>query len=91
MLSLSRNGERITGAIVEHKGQQIEVVAAKGVVLAAGGFEHNQALRDEGLPKPSKPEWSVSQTNNTGDAIKAARELGAKSSLMEHGYCKYRG
>ena len=86
MTSLINEEGKVTGAIIERDGKPTKVIAGKGVVLAAGGFEHNSQMRDASLPQPSKADWSVSQTNNTGDAIQAAQSIGAKLDLMKHAW-----
>ena len=86
MLELSGGPSRVTGAVVERSGETVDVVAKLGVVLAAGGFEHNGPMRAAELPAPTDPDWSVSQENNTGDAIQAARAFGAKTTLMQHAW-----
>jgi 3-oxosteroid 1-dehydrogenase len=86
MRSLIKEDGKVTGAVIEHEGEECKVTATKGVILAAGGFEHNAQMRDENLPEPSKADWSVSQTNNTGDAIQAAQSVGAKLELMNHAW-----
>ncbi len=58
----------------------------RGVILAAGGFEHNQAMRDEYLPKPTRAEWTVTPPSNTGDAIRAGQGVGAQVALMDHAW-----
>lgn len=85
MKSLLHQDNKVVGAMVERDGELTEV-RAKHVILAAGGFEHNEKLRSEKLPEPTKTDWSVSQNNNTGDAIIAAQELRAATSLMEHAW-----
>lgn len=86
MLSLLEKDGKVIGAVVEYEGQAIEVHASQGVMLTAGGFEHNADMREQNLPAPSKAEWSVSQVNNTGDSIRAASKLGAKLELMNHAW-----
>lgn len=63
-----------------------EIKATKGVLLAAGGFDHNQAMRDENMPKPNKAEWSAGVATNTGDMIKAGQDLGAATGLMDEAW-----
>lgn len=75
-------GGRVTGAIVAHEGKDIHVRAARGIVLGAGGFERNQAMRDRYLPGEGRPEWSGGQEGNTGDAIEAGIAVGAATDLM---------
>lgn len=85
MLSLLSEGGKVIGAVISHEGKTVNV-GASSVLLAAGGFEHNAEMRSASLPQPSKPDWSVSQENNTGDSILAALPLGAKIELMNHAW-----
>lgn len=66
---------RVVGAVVEREGRLINVRASKGVCLAAGGFEHNRALRDQYLPQPTSTEWSCANRHNTGDWLAATAAL----------------
>ncbi|NIB38991.1 FAD-binding protein [Pseudomaricurvus alkylphenolicus] len=87
LLDLVRGDDgAVSGAIVNREGQRIRVRARKGVVLGAGGFERNQAMRDQYLPGEGRPEWSGGQVNNTGDAILAGMRIGAATDLMEHAW-----
>ena len=47
------------------------------MVLAAGGFEKNKAMRDQYLPKPTDTHWSAGVSTNTGDAVNAGMAVGA--------------
>jgi len=82
MIELVTEGGRVAGALVERDGRTIEVRARHGVVLAAGGFEHNQAMREHYLPKPTNAVWSAAYETNTGDGIRAGLKLGAATRLM---------
>ena len=83
LLELVFDGRRVTGAKVSHDGQTVTVTAAKGVVLGAGGFERNQALREQHLPKPTSEAWTATPPGcNTGDAIQAGAAVGGALSLM---------
>jgi 3-oxosteroid 1-dehydrogenase len=74
---------RVTGAVIEREGKRLRVQARKGVVLAAGGFEHNQQMREQYLPKPTEARWSGGIRTNTGDAIRdRCMRLGARARLM---------
>jgi 3-oxosteroid 1-dehydrogenase len=75
---------RIAGVIVERNGQRLRVLARRGVILAAGGFERNQSMRERYLPKPSAAQWSATPPHNTGDAILAGEQAGGALDLMEH-------
>jgi 3-oxosteroid 1-dehydrogenase len=83
---LADDGGRIVGATVFLNGRRVVVRARRGVVLAAGGFEHNQAMRDQYLPKPTSTAWSAAAGTNTGDAIRAALGIGATTRLMDGGW-----
>ncbi|MEM2238504.1 MAG: FAD-binding protein [Candidatus Caldarchaeum sp.] len=56
---------------------------SRGVLLASGGFEHNQQMRGKFLPSPTSRDWAVGAVGNTGDSIQAAAKLGAKLALMD--------
>jgi 3-oxosteroid 1-dehydrogenase len=73
----------VIGVIVEKEGQPMNIQARKGVLLAAGGFEHNQEMREQYLPHPTNAEWSAANPDNTGDAIRMAQALGAVLDLMD--------
>ncbi|MFM0549367.1 FAD-dependent oxidoreductase [Paraburkholderia sediminicola] len=75
---------RVTGVVIERGGQRMRVLAKRGVILAAGGFERNQAMRERFLPRPTQAQWSATPPHNTGDAIAAGMQLGARVALMEH-------
>ncbi len=73
---------RVDGAVIRHNGKDVRVQAGKGIIMAAGGFERNQRMRDTYLPGESRPEWSGGQENNTGDVIEAGIRIGAATDLM---------
>jgi len=75
-LSLIAGDEGIKGVRVKHDGKTVEV-RAKGVVLAAGGFQANTEMRTSYLG----PLWELAKIRgarfNTGDGIKMALDVGA--------------
>ena len=75
---------RVTGVLARRNGAQVRIEARRGVILAAGGFERNQAMREQYLPHPSRAEWSATPPHNTGDGIQAAQRAGAALELMSH-------
>ena len=81
--SLIMDNGKVVGAIALQKGKTVRIKARKGVILAAGGFEKNQAMREQYLPKPTNTEWSAGCKTNTGDAIRIAEEVGAKLGMMD--------
>ena len=77
---------RVTGARLTHDGVPTSVRARRAVVLAAGGFEHNQEMRERYLPAPTDTRWSAAAGTNTGDAHRAAMALGGATRLMNGGW-----
>ncbi len=59
------------------------IKARRGVILASGGFEHNEQMRVKYQRAPITTEWTVGAEANTGDGIVAAEKLGATLELME--------
>ena len=82
--ALLQDDGKVIGVEVEHASVTKRIHARRGVILASGGFEQNQALREQYLPAPTQVKWSATPTGqNTGDALLAAQALGAKTSLMD--------
>lgn len=87
LVALIRDGDgAVVGAWVEKQGKKLAVRASKGVILGAGGFERNQSMREAYLPGEGRVEWSGGQENNTGDAIRAAMDIGAATDLMHEAW-----
>lgn len=83
---LIRDGERVTGVLAESAGRPYRVMARKGVIVGAGGFEHSQALRERFLPAPTQRHWSAASPTNTGDLHLAAERIGAALHLMDEAW-----
>ncbi|MBS0378872.1 MAG: FAD-dependent oxidoreductase [Proteobacteria bacterium] len=83
---LTDDSGRVTGARISRNGRTQVVRARRAVVLAAGGFEHNQAMREQYLPQPTDARWSAAAGTNTGDAHRAALAIGAATRLMNGGW-----
>ena len=83
MVELIADGDAVLGAVVESNGQRQRIRASKGVVLASGGFEKNQELREQYLPAPTNTAWSAGNPGNEGDALLVGLSLGAKTRLMK--------
>lgn len=78
-IGLLRDASRVTGARVEIDGVVHQVRAARGVVLACGGFPHDVARRARTFAyTPSGREhWSAAPRSNTGDGIRLGESIGA--------------
>lgn len=77
---------RVIGVEAERQGRTIHIRGRKGVLLAAGGFESNQAMREKYLPSPTSAEWTCANPYNTGDIIEMGREAGAALELMDEAW-----
>jgi 3-oxosteroid 1-dehydrogenase len=75
---------RVAGVIAERAGQKIRIRADKAVILAAGGFESNQAMREKYLPNPTRAEWTCANPENTGDALNMGLAIGAALDLTDY-------
>jgi 3-oxosteroid 1-dehydrogenase len=75
---------RVVGVQVERAGEVLTIRAANGVLLAAGGFDHNAEMRTTySHPVVAHVRWTLGAESNTGDAIAAGIKLGAAVDLME--------
>ena len=83
---LTTDGGRVTGAVLGHDGREVTVTARRGVVLAAGGFDHNMAMRRKFQSESLGEHTSLGAETNTGDAIHTAQDLGAAIDLMDQSW-----
>jgi succinate dehydrogenase/fumarate reductase flavoprotein subunit len=69
---------KVTGAVVGSPGGDIEVRAARGVVLACGGFPHDVARKKALLPHAptGREHWSAASRGNTGDGLRLGEGAG---------------
>jgi 3-oxosteroid 1-dehydrogenase len=83
---LITDADRVTGVVVNRSGQRVEVVARRGVILAAGGFDHRMDWRWKFQSESLQPQASLGAEGNTGDAIRIAQEIGAGIELMDQAW-----
>ncbi|WP_326569806.1 3-oxosteroid 1-dehydrogenase [Amycolatopsis rhabdoformis] len=76
---LTTENGRVTGV----RAAERIFTARRGVVLACGGFEHNEEMRTKYQRAPIGTEWTVGAAANTGDGIAAGLKLGAATDLMD--------
>ena len=76
---------RVVGVDARRDGQPVRYRADRGVLLAAGGYDHNADLRRQ-HQAPLTGEWSSGVPENTGDALTAALEVGAEAALLEEAW-----
>jgi len=78
---------RVSGVRVSHFGRGYEIEAKQGVILCAGGFEWNQALRDRFFPVPGLTRHSSTPEDaNRGEALIAGMDIGADTEHTQAGW-----
>ncbi|MFI1927968.1 FAD-binding protein [Streptomyces sp. NPDC020377] len=76
---------RVVGIEAVSDGERVRIRATRGVILAAGGFEHDRELREKHQP-PLTGEWSNGVRANTGDALRAGIAAGADTDLLDEAW-----
>jgi 3-oxosteroid 1-dehydrogenase len=74
---------RVAGVLAKRDGRVIQLRARHGVLVNAGGFARNLAMRERYQPKPTSVTWTQANPADTGDLIEAAERLGAAIDLMD--------
>lgn len=73
---------RVTGVRVRRADGSVQRIGARlGVLVNAGGFAHNQRMRDQYTPGTST-EWTSASTGDTGEMIEEMARIGAELSQM---------
>jgi 3-oxosteroid 1-dehydrogenase len=83
MTGLQVDGGRVTGVQMTRHGRPGLVLAARGVLIASGGFERNELMRRRYQRSPIGTEWTTGSAGNTGDGIVAGESAGAALDLMD--------
>lgn len=83
---LVTEGADVTGVIVRQAGREVRVTARRGVILAAGGFDHDPALRRDHQSPSLDPAWPLGATTNTGDLLTQAVGLGADTGYLDQAW-----
>jgi 3-oxosteroid 1-dehydrogenase len=86
LLRLDGDGDRVSGAVVDHSGREVTVTARRGVVLATGGFDHSMDMRWKFQSESLGANLSLGAEANTGDGIHAGQELGGDIDLMDQAW-----
>jgi 3-oxosteroid 1-dehydrogenase len=82
LTDLITEADAVVGVRAEHDGTPVVIKARRGVVLAAGGFEHNLRMREQYMSGPQSTEWTVGATENVGEGIVAGQKAGGAVDLM---------
>lgn len=84
----------VTGAVVERDGRAQRIGARRGVILAAGGFDHDMQWRRQHLPvldrvrdlAAGENDWSFGNPASMGDAIRAGEKVGGSTDLLDEAW-----
>jgi succinate dehydrogenase/fumarate reductase flavoprotein subunit len=85
-VSLITEGDAVVGVTARKDGKEIRIQARRSVILAAGGFEHNDAMRQQFQQHPISTEWTVGAPGNMGDGIRAGIAVGAAVDMMDEAW-----
>jgi succinate dehydrogenase/fumarate reductase flavoprotein subunit len=71
---------RVAGAVVETADGPVRVSAARGVVLATGGYGHDKARRAALYPPGAGGDehWALMPPGNSGDGLRLAESVGGQ-------------
>lgn len=86
LVGLEKDAGRVTGVRIRHNGNE-RVMPARAVMLAAGGFDHNQHMRDQHHAVRTEAANSLTpEGGNEGDAILAGQAIGADIANMQQAW-----
>ncbi|NKY60486.1 FAD-binding protein [Nocardia flavorosea] len=86
MSDLTTENGQVTGAVVERNGRRLRVRARRGVLLAAGGFARNEAMRQKYGRQPASAAWTSANPGDSGEVIETAIQHGAAVDLMDEAW-----
>ncbi|MDD3800493.1 MAG: FAD-binding protein, partial [Novosphingobium sp.] len=85
--SLVRTDDHIEGILAHHAGKEVRLRAKHGVILCAGGFGANGAMRAHYLTRAPQVDRGVAPSDiNTGEAIASGIAAGAATRLMDEAW-----
>jgi 3-oxosteroid 1-dehydrogenase len=73
---------KVQGVVTQKDGKPWRVGSRLGVLVNAGGFAKNQAMRDQYIPGTST-NWSLATEGDTGEMIREMQRHGAAIGQME--------
>lgn len=72
----------VRGVVTLKDGRPRRIGARRGVLVNAGGFARNQAMRDRYIPGTSV-KWSLAAPGDTGEMIEEMQRIGAALAQMD--------
>ena len=79
---LTEKDGRVVGVLARIDGRERRIAARFGVLINAGGFAHNQGMRDKYQPGTSA-EWTATSPGDTGEMMLEMIRLGAAIAQMD--------
>jgi succinate dehydrogenase/fumarate reductase flavoprotein subunit len=76
---------KVVGAVIERDGTPQRIGTRRGVILAAGGFDHDMEWRRQHLPELEN-DWSFGNPAAMGDGIRAGEKVGAATDLLDEAW-----
>jgi 3-oxosteroid 1-dehydrogenase len=76
----------VTGVQLNQNGRILHVAAPRGVLIAAGGFARNLAMRQQYHPHPTSTSWTKANPGDTGEVIEIMQRAGAGLGLMDQAW-----
>ena len=86
LLDLDIEAGRVTGARIDFAGRTERITAGRGVLIAAGGFAHNTAMRRQYQREPVSDQWTHANAGDTGEAIQLMTKAGAALGWMDQAW-----
>lgn len=74
---------RVVGAVAKCGERSVRIEARSGVLINAGGFARDLAMRERYQPAPASVDWTNANPGDTGEVIRAAMDLGADAALLD--------
>jgi 3-oxosteroid 1-dehydrogenase len=78
--------ERVVGVVAQRDGRELRIGARRGVLINAGGFSHNERLRQAHGPSPAATGWTLANPGDTGEVLEAAMALGAATDCLDEAW-----
>jgi 3-oxosteroid 1-dehydrogenase len=86
LIDLDVRNRGVEGVHINYAGREMTIPAARGALIAAGGFSRNCAMRQHYQRHPISDKWTHANPGDTGEAIEAMIRVGAGLGVMEEAW-----
>lgn len=86
LVGIETENGRVIGVRVRDAEGERRIGARRAVLLNAGGFSRNLAMREKYQPKPTSVDWTQVNPGDTGEVMQMAMALGADTDCMEEAW-----